>query len=144
MPSVEELAKTPEFERILDRVAGEHGGEVVRVVLEKDKPTDEEIANETGIRLNLVRKILYDLYENRVMDYKRDRDDSTGWYSYHWHVEPDRALELFNENKRTLLRKLKERLEHERETMFFTCSKDCPKGGVRRGGRERFQLPQLW
>lgn len=127
MASVEELAKNPAFERILDRIAGEHGSDVVQVVLEKDEPTDEEIANETGIRLNLVRKILYDFYENRVMDYKRTRDDSTGWYSYHWHVEPDKALELFNENRRTLLRKLRERLEHERETMFFTCGNDCPR-----------------
>ncbi len=141
MASVEELAQAPEFERILNRVAGEHGGKVVEVILEEDEPTDEEIANETGIRLNLVRKILYDLYDNRVVDYKRTRDDSTGWYSYHWHVEADQALELFDENKRILLRKLKERLEHERETMFYVCDNDCPRVNFDEAVENDFNCP---
>lgn len=124
---VEELAKSPAFEKILNRVAGEHGSEVANVILEEEEATDEEIANEIGIRLNLVRKILYDLYDNQVVDYRRTRDEETGWYVYYWHIEAERALELLEENKRTLLQKLQERLQHEQETMFFTCGNDCPR-----------------
>lgn len=127
MASTEELAESPAFERILNRVAGEHGSDVAEVLLEEGEATDEEIANEIGVRLNLVRKILYDLYDNQVVDYRRSRDEETGWYVYYWHVEPARALELMDENKRTLLNKLKERLEHERSTLFFTCGEDCPR-----------------
>lgn len=141
MVSADELAQTPAFERILNRVAGEHGSEVVEILLRKEESTDEEIANETGIRLNLVRKILYDLYENRVVDYRRTRDDSTGWYIYYWHVEPSRALELLNENKRTLLRKLRERLEHENGTMFFTCENDCPRIDFDEAVEQDFKCP---
>lgn len=127
MASTEELAESPAFERILNRVAGEHGSDVAEILLEEGEATDEEIANEIGVRLNLVRKILYDLYDNQVVDYRRSRDEETGWYVYYWHVEPARALELMDENKRTLLNKLKERLEHERSTLFFTCGEDCPR-----------------
>ncbi|MFP4005611.1 MAG: transcription factor E [Candidatus Hadarchaeia archaeon] len=127
MASTEDLANTPAFERILNRVAGEHGADVVKILMEQGEATDEEIANETGIRLNLVRKILYDLYDNRVLDYRRSRDEDTGWYVYYWHVEPSEALELVNENKRKLLEKLRERIEHERSTMFFKCGDDCPR-----------------
>lgn len=127
MASTDELANTPAFERILNRVAGDHGADVVQVLLEEGESTDEEIANETGIRLNLVRKILYDLYDNRVLDYRRSRDEDTGWYVYYWHVEPTEALELVDENKRKLLNKLRDRLEHERSTMFFECDNDCPR-----------------
>jgi len=127
MVSSDELAKTPAFKRILNRVAGEHGADVAEILLEEGEATDEEIANKMDIRLNLVRKILYDLYENQVVDYRRTRDEETGWYVYYWHVEPDRALELLDENKKTLLEKLKSRLEHEESTLFFTCCNDCPR-----------------
>lgn len=141
MATVDELTKTPEFEKILNRVAGDHGSEVIEVVLDKEETTDEEIANETGIRLNLVRKILYDLYDNRVVDYRRTRDDSTGWYSYHWHVEPEQALELISENKRALLDKLKDRLEHEKSTLFFTCGNDCPRLQFDEALEKNFECP---
>lgn len=141
MVSTEELAQSPAFERILDRVAGEHGSEVAKVLLEEGEATDEKIANEIGVRLNLVRKILYDLYDNRVVDYRRTRDDESGWYIYYWHMEPARALELMDENKRTLLRKLRERLEHERSTMFFTCSNDCPRVEFGKATENEFRCP---
>lgn len=127
MVSAEELEKTPAFERILNRVAGEHGAEVAQVLIENGEATDEDIANEIDVRLNLVRKILYDLYDNQVVDYRRTRDEETGWYIYYWHMEPERALELMDENKQTLLNKLKNRLEHEESTMFFKCENDHPR-----------------
>lgn len=127
LASVEDLAETPAFERILNRVAGEHGADVAQVLIENGEATDEEIANEIDVRLNLVRKILYDLYDNQVVDYRRTRDEETGWYIYYWHMEPDRALELMDENKQTLLNKLRNRLEHEKSTMFFKCENDHPR-----------------
>lgn len=142
MVSTEDLVNSPAFERILSRVAGEHGSGVAKVLLEEGEATDEEIANELDIRLNLVRKILYDLYDNQVVDYRRTRDEETGWYIYYWHIEPNRALELMNENKRTLLRKLKERLEHERSTMFFTCDEDCPRVEFDKAVENDFKCPK--
>ncbi len=127
LSTLEDLTETPAFERILNRVAGEHGADVAQILIEEGEATDEEIANEIDVRLNLVRKILYDLYENQVVDYRRTRDEDTGWYIYYWHIEPEKALELLNENKETLLRKLRNRLEHEESTMFFKCENDHPR-----------------
>lgn len=141
MASSEELANSPAFERILNRVAGEHGSEVAEVLLEKGEATDEEIANEIEIRLNLVRKILYDLYDNQVVEYRRTRDEETGWYVYYWHVEPEKALDLMDENKRKLLNKLKDRLEHERSTLFFTCGNDCPRVEFDEAVEQGFECP---
>ena len=36
--------------------------------------TDEEIAEKTGIRLNIVRKVLYKLYDEGLASYRRDKD----------------------------------------------------------------------
>lgn len=142
MASVEELAETPAFERILNRIAGEHGSSVARVLIEEGETTDEEIANKLDVRLNLVRKILYDLYDNQVVDYRRTRDEDTGWYVYYWHIEPSRALELMDKNKRTLLNKLEERLEHEKNTLFFTCGNDCPRIEFDEAVEQNFECPE--
>lgn len=137
-----ELAQTPAFKKVLSRIAGEHGAEIAEVLANDGEATDEEIANETDIRLNLVRKILYDLYDNRVVSYRRSRDDETGWYVYYWRIEPDRALELLNENERTLLRKLQERLVHEKNTMFFSCENDCPRVEFDEAAGTDFKCPR--
>ncbi len=116
----------PILREILTRIAGEHGHEVAKVLV-KGEVTDDEVAKLTDMRVNLVRKILYDLYDNRVVSYRRVRDEQSGWYVYYWRIEPERAREYFNNNKRLLMQKLEGRLETERNAMLFSCQNDCPK-----------------
>lgn len=123
----EDLAQSPEFKSILVQIAGKHGFEVAEFLMENGEATGEEIANNTDISLKLVRKILYDFYDNRIVSYRRTHEDKSGWYVYYWRLEPDRALELLDEKKRKLLQKIQERLVYERETMFFTCGNDCAR-----------------
>jgi transcription initiation factor TFIIE subunit alpha len=52
----------------------------------KDKPSDAAIAEETEIKLNTVRKILYKLYDARVASYKRSKDPETNWEIYNWNL----------------------------------------------------------
>ncbi len=135
------MRKSPILREILTRVSGEQGSEVARALVE-EAATDEELAKKTGIRLNLVRRILYDLYDNRVVAYRRVRDEKTGWYIYYWHIEPDRAMELFASNERILLKKLRERLEYERNTMFFKCTSGCPKLSFEDAAENDFVCPR--
>ena len=51
--------------------------------------TDEEIANKTGIKLNIVRKILYRLYDMGLASYKRSKDPETQWFTYSWKFEKE-------------------------------------------------------
>lgn len=136
----EKLRKDPVFKEILVRIAGEHGYQVASALV-GNEVTDEELAKRTGIRLNLVRKILYDLYDNRVVGYRRTRDENSGWYVYYWRIEPERALEFFDNNKRLLLQKLQERLEHECSTMFFGCANGCPKLPFELAAENDFKCP---
>ena len=46
--------------------------------------TDEEIARLSDTKLTAVRKILYRLYENRIAEYRTERDDNSGWITYLW------------------------------------------------------------
>jgi transcription initiation factor TFIIE subunit alpha len=138
---VQKTKEDPVFKEILVRLAGEHGYEVASELVGKEM-TDDELAKKTGMRVNLVRKILYDLYDNRVVGYRRIRDENSGWYIYYWRIEPERALEFYDSNKRLLLQKLQERLEQERSPMFFTCADGCTKLPFDEAAEYDFKCPK--
>jgi len=134
-------SEDPVLREILTRIAGERGYEVVKELVDEEL-TDDEVAKRVGMRVNLVRKILYDLYENRVVSYRRVRDEHSGWYIYYWRIEPERAREYFDNNKRLLLQKLEERLEAERSTMFFSCGNGDPKVSFELAAENDFKCPR--
>ncbi len=134
-------AEDPVLRDILTWISGEHGYIIAKTLVDKEF-TDDELAKQTGIRINLVRRILYDLYENRVVSYRRVRDENSGWYIYYWRMEPERALEYFNNNKRLLLQKLEGRLEHERSSMFFCCENGCSKLPFDQAAENDFKCPK--
>lgn len=134
-------SEDPVLREILTRIAGERGYEVAKVLV-GEETTDDEVAKRMGMRVNLVRKILYELYENRVVSYRRVRDEHSGWYVYYWRIEPERAREYFDNNKRLILQKLEERLETERNTMFFSCGNGDPKVSFEFAAENDFKCPR--
>jgi transcription initiation factor TFIIE subunit alpha len=93
-----------------------------------DEITDDEIANKTGIRLNSIRKILYKLYDHSLVSLRRTRDPKTGWFIFHWRLQPDQLEGFILSQKRRVLEKLNVRLEYESNHDFYHC--DTP--GCRR------------
>ncbi len=89
--------------------------------------TDEEIANETGIKLNIVRKILYRLYDMGIASYKRSKDPETQWFTYSWKFEKDEIINRIIKDSENYLAMLNEELDREENNMFFIC----PQGHVR-------------
>ena len=89
--------------------------------------TDEEIAKKTGIKLNIVRKILYKLYDLGLASYKRSKDPETQWFTYSWKFEKDEVINRIQKDSEQYLKMLNEELEREENNMFFIC----PQGHVR-------------
>ncbi|MBR0341302.1 MAG: transcription factor E [Oscillospiraceae bacterium] len=89
--------------------------------------TDEEIANKTGIKLNIVRKILYKLYDMGLASYKRSKDPETQWFTYSWKFEKDEVINRIKKDSEQYLKMLNDELEREENNMFFIC----PQGHVR-------------
>ncbi|MDR2873348.1 MAG: transcription factor E [Methanobrevibacter sp.] len=86
-----------------------------------DMGTDEEIAEETGIKLNTVRKVLYKLYDCGLATYKRNKDPETQWCTYAWKFDCDSVSLKLNEKYGENIDKLKELLTFEEENLFFVC-----------------------
>ena len=60
------------------KMIGEEGMKIMENVPEGEI-TDEEIARLSDTKLTAVRKVLYTLYENRIAEYRTERDDTSGW-----------------------------------------------------------------
>ncbi len=83
--------------------------------------TDEEIAEKTGIRLNIVRKVLYKLYDEGLASYRRDKDKETQWYTYDWKFKVDEVEKLKEKRNEEDLAQLKAMLDEEENNMYFIC-----------------------
>ena len=83
--------------------------------------TDEEISEKISCKLNIVRKILYKLYDMRLASYKRDKDKETQWYTYDWTFNDAEYKKLEFDLASSELKRLNEELDYEVNNMFFVC-----------------------
>ena len=117
-----EMFNDAEVQEILTSITkdDENSVSIVKCMLD-GKTTDEEIAEVTEIRLNIVRRVLYKLYDAGIASYKRSKDPETQWYTYNWTFEKERVFEIKDENDQKFSRDINKSLEYEEENMFFVC-----------------------
>jgi len=117
------LLDDQDTKKFLLEIIGDEGMEIVRALMDR-KATDEEIADETGIKLNVVRKVLYKLYDYRLASYVRTKDKEIGWYIYTWKLDLSKIRDIIMERKRKVLEELMRKLQYETEHVFFRCKHD--------------------
>jgi transcription initiation factor TFIIE subunit alpha len=110
---------------MIERMYGSEARTVLEYLLGKNKEvTDEEIAEETGLKINSVRRALYLLLEHNLVGYRRVRDRNSGWYIYYWQVNVDQINAILYARKKMVLEKLKARLRYEESNEFYVCPND--------------------
>ena len=111
----------------LMKVARLFGGDdavtVVNILKKKSEATDEMLANESTVRLNTVRKILYKLYDHGLVSCTRVPDEKTGWFIFYWKLQLDQLDAFIRSRKRRVLEKLRHKLDYETNHSFFICKK---------------------
>ena len=107
--------------KVATSLGEEEAVKLIEYLKNSDEITDDEIANKTGIRLNSVRKILYKLYDHSLVSLRRTRDPKTGWFIFHWKLQPDQLEGFILSQKRRVLEKLNVRLEYESTHDFYYC-----------------------
>ena len=110
---------------ILVKVAKIIGGDdtvkVALVLKELGEATDDQILAKTEMKLNDVRKILFKLYNNSIVQCDRFRDENTGWFIFRWRLQPDQVEGFINNKRRRILKTLKMRLDFEENNSFYHC-----------------------
>lgn len=75
MPSVKH---EDSFVKIANLIGGEEYLKVARALLNTEDATDEEIASATGLRINIIRKVLYDMFGKALITGIRVKDEKRG------------------------------------------------------------------
>jgi transcription initiation factor TFIIE subunit alpha len=115
------MLNDPLVHNMLSTVVQEEENFPIVESLFKGTNTDESIAEETEIKLNIVRKVLYRLYDSGLASYKRSKDPETQWYTYSWKFDPEGVNNQIRHTAEDMITNLKEDLEIEQDNMFFVC-----------------------
>ena len=109
-------------------IGGDEYLKVARSLLKAEDATDEEIASSTGLRINMVRKILYDLFGKSLITGIRVKDERKGWFVYRWRSRREEVENFIENQKKKISEKLQQRLDYESSSEFYHCGNvDCPR-----------------
>ena len=115
------VSDNPLVKEYFRKMVGEEGLRIMENLPEREI-TDEEIAGLTETKLTSVRKVLYMLYENRIAEYRTERDDISGWITYWWSFDRNKVKKLMEEVVEREIKVLRRKLENERKGVFYQCS----------------------
>ena len=109
-------------------LGGDEGVEIIKTLQDNGEIKVEEIAENTGIQINEVRKILYKFYSHSIVTSRRFRDKDTGWFIFQWRLQPRLIEAYITGMKQKILKKLQSRLEYEFQHEFYHCGiLTCPR-----------------
>lgn len=116
------------FVKIAALIGGDEYLKVARSLLNTEDATDEEIASSTGLRINIVRKVLYDLFGKALITGIRVKDEKKGWFVYRWRARKDEVDNFIEHQKKKITERLQQRLDYESSAEFYHCgNEDCTK-----------------
>ena len=112
------------FVKISYMLGGDEYLKVARSLLKAQNATDEEIASSTGLRINMVRKVLYDLFGKALITGVRVIDERKGWFVYRWLSRRDEVENFIENQKKKIHERLQQRLDYENSSQFYHCGND--------------------
>ncbi len=116
------------FVKISEMIGGDEYLKVARSLLKAEDATDEEIASSTGLRINMVRKVLYDLFGKSLITGIRVKDERKGWFVYRWRSRREEVENFIEKQKKKINERLQQRLDYESSSEFYHCgNEDCPR-----------------
>ena len=109
------------FIRLCNLIGGEEYTKISKALLNNPNSTDEEIAGGTGLKVNIVRKALYDLFGRSLITGIRVRDLNRGWFVYKWKADTEHSEIYLTNQKEKTLKKLRQKIEYYRSNDFYKC-----------------------
>lgn len=112
------------FVKIAAILGGDEYLKVAISLLKSEDATDEEIASSTGLRINMVRKVLYDLFGKSLITGIKVKDERKGWFVYRWRTRREEVEQFIEKQKKKIVERLQQRLEYENASEFYHCGND--------------------
>ena len=109
------------FVKIASILGGDEYLKVAISLLKAEDATDEEIASSTGLRINMVRRVLYDLFGKSLITGIRVKDERKGWFVYRWRTRREEVEQFIEKQKKKIAERLQQRLDYENGSDFYHC-----------------------
>jgi len=106
------------------------------------KTSDLEISEETSIKLNTVRKILYKLYDAGIATCKKSKDPETNWFIYNWKFDQEKVSDIINKKYEKLSEEIDESIKYEEANMFFACKTNSHRYKFEEASENNFTCPK--
>lgn len=130
------------LEEVIGEVAGEDVMPLVNALKNKKNVSEFKLAEKLGQEINIIRNMLYRLYQANLVSFIRKKDKVKGWYIYYWTFKMKRIKILAVEIKKKKLAQLKERLEREKEGHFYVCDSKCMRLSFDQAFDFEFKCPE--
>jgi transcription initiation factor TFIIE subunit alpha len=113
------------IEDAVSEVAGDDVVPLVKLLKDKKNVSEFKLADSVKQEVNIVRNMLYRLYNANLVSFIRKKDKKKGWYIYYWTFESKKVKYLLQKLKQKRLQRLKSRLEREKQGNFYACPNQC-------------------
>ena len=121
-------------------VAGMKGLKVVKSI--GDGATDETIEQQTKFKMAEIRAMLNVLHNHGIVEYNREKNLQTGWFTYTWRVNADRAFKNFISLKRKEYVQLRDYVTQGENSVFYECRKGCNRMPFDNAMESQFSCPK--
>ena len=85
---------------------------VAEYLLENPEAVDEEIAEDLDLNIKVVRNSLFKLNEQSLARFRRIRNSETGYFVYHWTLDPSKMKDMINRRRNRIVSLLQKRIEY--------------------------------
>jgi transcription initiation factor TFIIE subunit alpha len=111
--------------KFIEKLYGSDGRKIIELLLKASNGKSiDEISQETGIRVNDVRRLLYEMSQEGFVAYLRSQKGDSFWYNYRWYTNIAMLKNALSRRIDNVVKVLEERLEYETSTSFYICPND--------------------
>lgn len=130
------------IKNVIVDVAGEDAVGLIMKIKGKKNVSEFKIAETMNTEINLIRNMLYRLFQNNLVHFIRKKDRKKGWYIYYWTFQDRQIKHLYYKLKKERLNKLKERLKRELSGQFYICKEGCVRLNFEQAIDFEFKCPE--
>lgn len=130
------------IEDVVQEVAGEDILPLVNALKNKKNVSEFKLADSIKQEINVTRNMLYRLYDANLVSFTRKKDKKKGWYIYYWTFNTKNIKHLFKNIVTRKLEKLKDKLNKEKNSKFFSCDNKCMRLDFEQAIEFEFKCPE--
>jgi len=139
---VSSILRNPYALEFLADLGGAQSIDVVHLLAKNGELDEFKLSEHMGQDIKAVRKILYRLHTEKVVSFKRKKDQETGWTVYIWKLEPTKLVTLLQKRKTDAIQELEGKLHFEKSNQFFRCTNGCNRLPFDKAFELEFQCPE--